>query len=407
MTQEQVNRILTLREVWAEYQRFRNLKPNTVKGYRNCIQRWFPDWLDCDITTITAALVEDRFQTIGKSAHATANLCMRILRALFTFAAVRHEAVSTNPVRCLSEMRSWYKVPRRKRFIGIQHMQAWFRTVLDCEDRNNRDLHLILMLCGLRKNEGSQLKWADVDFISDTITIQKTKNGDQLQLPMTTYVKQILERRRAHKKADLTYVFRGRWKGKAVSEDYRGYLTIAEDSGVAFHFHDLRRTFATVADDLEIPVPTIKRLLNHRTNDVTFGYFCNSVERLRKPMQAINDEMLRRAGLAGLPLPATPAAVQWEQTRPIGLELLESSPAKNARAQINHVDQLLIEAKIIQVLKAAGTGVRKDFYKKLGAQFVVNTREMARILNEMTERGLIELCRIDTGRRCYRYKIAL
>jgi integrase len=50
-------------------------------------------------------------------------------------------------------------------------------------------------------------------------------------------------------------------------------LKVAELSGVPFTIHDLRRTFITIAESLDIPAYALKRLLNHATtNFVTADY---------------------------------------------------------------------------------------------------------------------------------------
>ena len=62
----------------------------------------------------------------------------------------------------------------------------------------------------------------------------------------------------------------------------------------ARHVHDLRRTFITTAESLDIPAYALKRLLNHKMNhDVTAGYIIMDVDRLRKPMQKITDYLLK------------------------------------------------------------------------------------------------------------------
>ena len=58
--------------------------------------------------------------------------------------------------------------------------------------------------------------------------------------------------------------------------------------------HDLRRTFITVADSLDIGRYALKRLVNHRMpNDVTAGYIISDVERLRDPMQDVSDFLVK------------------------------------------------------------------------------------------------------------------
>ncbi len=62
-----------------------------------------------------------------------------------------------------------------------------------------------------------------------------------------------------------------------------------------FSIHDLRRTFTTVAESLDISRYALKRLLNHwQHDDVTAGYIGEDIERLRAPMQLINDIIMKR-----------------------------------------------------------------------------------------------------------------
>jgi hypothetical protein len=75
---------------------------------------------------------------------------------------------------------------------------------------------------------------------------------------------------------------------------------VIKASGVDFRLHDLRRTFVTVADSLEMSPYAIKRLVNHKTSsDVTAGYIGNDVERLRGPVQRVTDYLLRATGVRG------------------------------------------------------------------------------------------------------------
>lgn len=76
-------------------------------------------------------------------------------------------------------------------------------------------------------------------------------------------------------------------------ENYRVNLSVVELSGVPFTLHDLRRTFATIAEGLDLSAYALKRLLNHKmNNDVTAGYIMRDVDRLRKPMQQIANFLL-------------------------------------------------------------------------------------------------------------------
>lgn len=82
----------------------------------------------------------------------------------------------------------------------------------------------------------------------------------------------------------------GSYKTGYIYEPKKAVRKVVELSGVSFTLHDLRRTFATTAESLDLPAYALKRLLNHKmNNDVTSGYIVHDVERLRKPMQQICD----------------------------------------------------------------------------------------------------------------------
>jgi integrase len=84
------------------------------------------------------------------------------------------------------------------------------------------------------------------------------------------------------------YVFPGRDGTGHLVEPKRQVQQVADRSGVPFTLHDLRRTFITVAEGLDIPLFAIKRLVNHSmSGDVTAGYIVSDVERLRAPMDKI------------------------------------------------------------------------------------------------------------------------
>ncbi len=85
-----------------------------------------------------------------------------------------------------------------------------------------------------------------------------------------------------------SYVFPGPGQQGFLIEPRKQMSKVIEETGKKFTVHDLRRTFITVAESLDIPAYALKRLLNHRSSsDVTEGYIIIDVERLRKPMQMI------------------------------------------------------------------------------------------------------------------------
>jgi integrase len=122
-----------------------------------------------------------------------------------------------------------------------------------------------------------------------------TKNHSDHTLPLSDYLYHLLKQRIEN--AEGEYVFHARHGNGHLRSVETAVKLITAESGVEFCRQDLRRTFITIAESLDIPAYALKRLLNHSlVSDVTAGYIIADVERLQKPMQKITDFILKTAG---------------------------------------------------------------------------------------------------------------
>ena len=177
-------------------------------------------------------------------------------------------------------------------------MPAWFEAVYDLKKPENQesfhivaDFLLVLLFTGLRRQEAAQLLWKNVDLKDRTLLIPDPKNHEPLNLPLSDFLIDLLTERK--ELAVNGYVFPGRDGEGYLIEPKRQIQKVIEQSNVQFTIHDLRRTFITIADSLEISAYAIKRLVNHKMkDDVTAGYIISDIERLRGPMQRITDSLL-------------------------------------------------------------------------------------------------------------------
>lgn len=123
-----------------------------------------------------------------------------------------------------------------------------------------------------------------------------TKNHQDHTLPLSDFLYELLQRRKSE--AEGLYVFPNKTGTGKINEQRKQMEKVTQESGVSFTIHDLRRTFITIAESLDISAYALKRLLNHKmNNDITAGYIISDVERLRAPMQRITDHLLRCMGV--------------------------------------------------------------------------------------------------------------
>lgn len=291
---------ITLSAAFEDYLNTRkSLKAGTIKNYRQSVGCHLSDWLNRRLVDIDKNMVEERHREIGQKAPARANNTMRVLRAVFNHALAKYEdasgkaVLSVNPVDRLGRNRAWYKIDRRRTVIKPYELSTFYQATEALSNEVSRDYFRFLLFTGLRKMEAATLRWAQVDFIAKTFTIPDTKNRDPHTLPLTDYLYDLLQFRKVH--SDSIWVFPSpRDSSKHLKEPRGSVAIVAKAMGSPFTLHDLRRTFITIAESLDIPAYALKQLLNHRNpNDVTAGYIVSDVERVRKPMGKITNFILR------------------------------------------------------------------------------------------------------------------
>ena len=287
------------------------IKQSTADGYKAHIDKHLDDWRKMQLRDITPKMVRDRHTKIKRTAPVAANNVMRTFRAVYNYASEETEdangvpTLPPNPVRRMK--RKWTIEKRKENFVDQAELKDWWASTEKIagtrpgtrkkevpeyahgDGKLARDYLQFVILTGMRRREASGLLWKNVNFRSKKITILDTKNKDNLELPLSDYLLKILERRKGK---DKDKVF-------PIEEVKKFVAWIRDDSKVEFTVHDLRRSFITYAEALDIGLLTIKAMVNHRiaTNDVTGGYARITVERMREPMQKVTDYVLSHAGV--------------------------------------------------------------------------------------------------------------
>lgn len=300
---------VTLAEAHAAYMTARGdrLKPNTRSMYAGVMDRHLHDWRNKPITKITWDMVRRRHRKLSETSPTSANQVMRVLRAVLNHAMGEYReddgspVLKENPVRALSHDRAWNKEARRQGCIEPHHLPAWWQAV-EALDETARDYLQLVLLTGLRRREATGLRWEHIDLEARRLIVPATKNGTPHALPLSDYLHDMLKRRQqtaAGPGRPDPWVFPSASSKSGHIEEPKKYLTrVAEAGAVKVSVHDLRRTFITVAERMDISHYALKNLLNHKTGaDVTAGYIIVDVERLRDPMQRVTDFILRAAGV--------------------------------------------------------------------------------------------------------------
>jgi integrase len=182
-------------------------------------------------------------------------------------------------------MKIGFAIPRRKRVIGKDEMPSWWRAV-NSQSEHDRNYMAFLAFTGCRLTESKTLDWRNVNLKRGIFTLVNPKNHEaDVILPLPDIVLRMI-RPHSAKTGPVFAVGGVPWLIEKVRRE----------SGVQFSAHDLRRTFITTGNSLDISVYTIKTLVNHKVSasDVTGRYDIPSADRLKSASRRIETELLRQ-----------------------------------------------------------------------------------------------------------------
>lgn len=296
----------TLEEAFQNYLLHKELKERTIYDYMMVINQYLEDWKPYKIDAISRTMIQAKHTSLSQRSKAQANMAMRVFRAIYNY-SVEHYLDENdkpildahNPVKTLNAKNAWNKVRRRKSYINEDQMPDWIKAVFEYQDRGqknetNRDFLLTLVLTGFRREECESLPWSSIDLRYGRITSIDPKNGEPHTLPMGDFLFALMKKRRELITSEWVFPS-AKSKAGHITNISKVRNKINDSCGIHFTFHDLRRTFGSIAENLDYGRYTIKRLLNHKEDDdrdVTSGYIQVSEKKLREAMNAIEDIVL-------------------------------------------------------------------------------------------------------------------
>jgi integrase len=283
----------TLSQALESYISDRTLKPRTIKDYRYKINHDLSDWASLPVSKITEKMVLKKHKDLSLKGKTLANAAMRVLRLVLNYAEVMG-MIEVSPTSILSKAKVWNKNNRRSRVIPSNQLKLWHDAVISLSNEKAKLYFLTILYMGFRSEEALSIEWQNVNLKTKVITIEDTKNGSSHTLPIPSPLIPYF-------KAMNTQTGGSKWVFPSTDTTKRMWLpkkqitAVIKASGVEFSSHDCRRTFATIAEAVNLPLTMIKRLMNHTTsNEVTGGYIVTEEETLREAINKIADYIQAR-----------------------------------------------------------------------------------------------------------------
>lgn len=225
---------MTVAQTFENMKRARKkLSPRTISDYNYYSSHYLKDWQSKIITKITRDnIINKHLHIADKHGPVVANRSMTLMQTIINHAIRTYDLNIKNPVSYLSQVKGWFEEKPRSNYIKSQDLPAWWQAVHDLQSDNVRDFLLLLIFTGLRRSEAVSIQWNDIDFEERTLTIQHTKNGDPLSLPLSDFIYDMLEKRYAAQNNNV-YVFPARSKTGHMMEPRKGIEEVTRQSGVS------------------------------------------------------------------------------------------------------------------------------------------------------------------------------
>jgi len=317
---------ITLGQAFEKCLEIQPVAPRTLAGYRQAMDRDLAPWKDKPLKEITGAMAVTRHAELAQAKTGNPARAMQVLRKVHRFAS-QFWGTEDNELpfgRCPVDKvnavaRSWAKTAPRTRKLGDGDIGPWLAAVRNLPQTQKRGDGLLaahylelMLLTGLRRREAAFLRWADVDLRRKVLTVRDTKNHTDHTLPITLRVEEILKERKAAlaaakelaerkpKPTNLAHAADLEQYVIGLEETRHQIATIRAETGILVSAHDLRRTWASLADKAGVGAYAIKAILNHKTTgDVTGTHYAQvDVDDMRRPMQQVENYILAKLAAA-------------------------------------------------------------------------------------------------------------
>ena len=228
----------------------REAKPSTIYQIESVLRRdVLPLWGGRDIGSISKREIHELLDAIVDRAPGTARSVHSHLMSLFRWAVGREIiAANANPMTGVKAP----KAGKRERVLSDEELRSiWIASGADAYG----DIVKLLVLTGARREEITQLRWAEID--GDTIDLPglRTKTGKPRRVPLSKPALEIL----AGVPRNGAEVF----GSKRAWSRAKARLDAATRINEPWTIHDLRRTAATAMQKLGIQLQVVEAILGH------------------------------------------------------------------------------------------------------------------------------------------------
>ena len=282
----------------VNYRRFlkrRNYSPCTVKNYLNSLKH-FVVWVNVPIERVCQHKVTEYIDyLLEKRLKAkTINLHLARIRVFYDYLYHEEEIKMVNPVKKGTNLRLSKPLPKH---LKDEEVRALFNGI---KKHRDRAIFKVMLRCGLRVEEVSDLALTDIDLKRRKIHVRNGKgNKDRVvYISQDTHIAlmEYLRRRPQSRAKKIFLVEKGTSIGEPIS--VRGIQKrieyYARKARLKVSCHHLRHTMATQLLNADAEIETIQDLLGHNRITTTERYLTVSNLKVKRDYYRAMEKVLKK-----------------------------------------------------------------------------------------------------------------
>jgi integrase len=258
--------------------------------------------LEMRLVDVTEDIVTDWSEGEASKRPTQARLAFRLLRAFLSW-CMKHKTykqiVKENAAKNDTARKRLGKPQPKDDALQREQLAAWFAAVKQINNPVIAVYLQTLLLTGRRREQIAGLKWSDIDFQWNKISM-KDKTERNASIPLTPYVANLLQslpRRNEFVFSSPTA------KSGYLADPSDAHRKACADAGVKLTLHGLRRSFASLTEWIEMPSGIAAQIQGHAPQGVREqNYIRRPLDLLRMWHVKIEAWILAEAGFDFKPL---------------------------------------------------------------------------------------------------------
>ena len=262
------------------------------------------------LVDLTSELLEEWARVEAEKRPTRARLSLRLLKA-FLFWCARHPTyktiVTSNIAQSKNARESLGKAKVKNDVLQREQLPAWFAAVRKIGNPVISAYLQALLLTGARRNEMAAVRWEDIDFQWNSLTIRDKVEGLRV-IPLTPYVAHLLTS--LPRRSEWVFSSPAAASGR-LADPRIAHNQACSVAGLVMTLHGLRRSFATLCEWVEVPAGIAAQIQGHAPQGVREqNYIRRPLDLLRKWHITIEAWILEHAGIEFVPTQTSLRAVK-------------------------------------------------------------------------------------------------